>query len=316
MSVTDFPGRVSIFEVAPRDGLQNERAIVPTERKIQLIDRMTEVGYQDIEVGSFVSPRWIPQLADTEEVLARIRRRPGVRYWVLVPNTRGYERAVEAKVPHIAVFMSSSETHNKKNVNRTIAESQRELAEVIRDATARGITVRAYVSTVFGCPYEGSVPPEKVEEVAASLLEVGAFQVSLGDTIGVANPAQVQQVMAHLTRTLPLEKLALHFHDTRGTGLANCLAGLQCGVTTFDSALGGIGGCPFAPTATGNLSTEDLLYMLASMGIETGLTTDRVAEIGLLLRDVLGRELPSRYHHYYVGICQRNLSRAGLTAAG
>ena len=311
----DFPRKVSLFEVAPRDGLQNERAIVPTDRKISLINRMTRAGYRDIEVGSFVSPRWIPQLADTEAVLAGIERAPGVRYWVLVPNHKGFERAVVAGVSHIAVFMSSSESHNKKNVNRTIAESQRDLAEVIGEATSRGMTVRAYVSTVFGCPYEGDVPVEKVEEVAASLLEAGAFQVSLGDTIGVANPAQVQRVMAHLTRSLPLDKLALHFHDTRGTGLANCLAGLQAGVTTFDAALGGIGGCPFAPTATGNLSTEDLLNMLTSMGVNTGLQTDEVADIGLLLRDVLGRELPSRYHHYYAGLRQRSRARAELSAA-
>ena len=300
-----IPEQVSIFEVGPRDGFQNEPTIIPTDLKVALIDRLSQAGMTDIEVGSFVNPRRVPQVADTEEVLSRINRAPGTRYWTLVPNTIGYERAVAASQKHIAVFMSASETHNQKNVNRSIAQSIEELTAVIKDANTRGMTVRAYVSTVFGCPYEGDVSVEAVNDVSAALLEAGAFQLSLGDTIGVANPRQVESVLGRLTESIPLSRVALHFHDTRGVALANTLMGLSAGVTVFDSALGGIGGCPFAPGATGNLATEDLLQMLTAMGIETGLDLGTVSDVGTLLGGIIDRELPSRYHKVHVGLERR-----------
>lgn len=305
-----IPDAVTIFEVAARDGFQNEPEVVPTDQKVILIDRLSQAGMKDIEVGSFVNPRRVPQVADTEEVLSRIQRAPGARYWVLVPNPRGYERALAVSHSEIAVFMSSSESHNQSNVNRSIRQSLAELSEIIRDASGRGMGVRAYVSTVFGCPFEGDVPVEAVIDVAGPLLEAGADQISLGDTIGVANPRQVDAVMARLTEALPLERLALHFHDTRGVALANCLAGLQAGVRVFDSALGGIGGCPFAPGATGNLATEDLLQMLTAMGISTGLELDEVCDVGILLGELLSRPLPSRYHQVHVGLKRRDAERA------
>lgn len=311
-----LPARVSIFEVAPRDGLQNESVILPTEQKIAFIDRLSDAGFPDIEAGSFVSPRWIPQLADTRAVLAGIKRRPGTRYWVLVPNARGFQEAVEQGVDSIAVFMSSSETHNRRNVNRTIAESLKELSAVIEQGVARGMKVRAYLSTVFGCPYEGKVDPERVAELSKALLEAGAWQLSLGDTIGVANPLQVKQVMAHLTRDLPVEKLALHFHDTRGTAVANVVAGLESGVTTFDSSMAGVGGCPYAPGASGNVATEDLLFLLTSMGIDAGIDLEQAAACGAFLRGLLGRELPGRYHNYYLGVSRRQAEKAGQAAKG
>jgi len=307
-----FPSRVSVFEVAPRDGLQNESVVIPTDQKIALIDRLSDAGFEDIEVGSFVSPKWIPQLADTREVLAGITRRPGVRYWTLVPNPRGFQDAVAEGAECIAVFMSSSETHNRKNVNRSIAQSLEELSQIIADGRARGMRVRAYLSTVFGCPDEGFVDPERVLSLSKSLLEAGAHQISLGDTIGVANPVQVKDMVARLTAVVPLERIALHFHDTRGTALANVLAGLEAGVTVFDASLGGVGGCPYAPGAAGNLAMEDLLFMLKGMGIETGVDLERAAQTGVFLSELIGRKLPGRYHNYHIGQSRRQAEKAEL----
>lgn len=304
------PQHIATFEVSPRDGLQNEAVILTVEQRVAFINQLSDAGFRDIEVGSFVSPRWIPQLANTGDVYARIQKRPGTRYWALVPNLRGLEDAVQAQVPCIAVFMSSSETHNKKNINRTIAESLTEQREVIAQALAHGMRVRAYLSTVFGCPYEGAVDPERVVDLAAALSEAGAHQISLGDTIGVAHPLQVLDVVSRVRELVPLEQLALHFHDTCGMALVNCQAGLQAGVTTFDASMGGIGGCPYAPGAAGNLATEDLLHFLSGMPtgspLETDVSLEAAARVGMFLRELLGRPLPGRYHNYLVGSGQRN----------
>jgi hydroxymethylglutaryl-CoA lyase len=310
MMASVLPARVSLFEVAPRDGFQNESTILPTEKKIAFIDCLSAAGFTDIEAGSFVSPKWIPQLADTRAVLKGIARRPGTRYWVLVPNLKGFQEARDEGVDCVAVFMSSSETHNRKNVNRTIDQSLTELREVIGHARDAGMRVRAYLSTVFGCPYEGPVAVEQVERLSRELIEAGAHQLSLGDTIGVANPVQVGQVIERLSRTLPLDRLALHFHDTRGTAVANVMAGLQAGITVYDGSMSGIGGCPYAPGASGNVATEDLLYLLTAIGIETGIDLQAAAGCGVFLRELLGRELPGRYHNYYVGSTRRAAEKA------
>lgn len=294
-----LPARVSVFEVAARDGLQNERTFLPVEERIALINCFSEAGFRDIEVGSFVSPRWIPQLVDTGQVLGGIRRRPGTRYWVLVPNQRGLEDALAAHAGYISVFMSASEAHNQSNVNRSVETSLGELTRIIGEARQNGAQVRAYLSTVFGCPYEGRVAPERVVTLARALLEAGARQISLGDTIGVANPLQVTDMMARLSVVAPPDRFALHMHDTRGLALANVLAGLQAGVTVFDSSIAGVGGCPYAAGATGNLATEDLLNMLASMHVDSGIDLEKAAGCGVYLRELLKHDLPGRYHNYF-----------------
>ncbi|MFM7201505.1 MAG: hydroxymethylglutaryl-CoA lyase [Myxococcota bacterium] len=299
------PGSISIFEVSPRDGLQNEPVVLSPEQRIAYINRLTQIGFRDVEIGSFVSPRWIPQMANTAEVYARIEKRPGVRYWTLVPNPRGLEAALQAGLQHIAVFMSTSETHNRKNINRSIGESLREQREVISTALAHGVQVRSYLSTVFGCPYEGAVDPEQVVDLAAALSEAGASMISLGDTIGVGHPNQVSDVVARVSQVVPLDQLALHFHDTCGMALVNVWAGLEAGVTTFDASLSGIGGCPYAPGAAGNLATEDLLHFLQGQGLRTPVSLDDAAQGGLFLRELLGRPLPGRYHNYFAGTCLR-----------
>jgi hydroxymethylglutaryl-CoA lyase len=293
---------ITVYEVGPRDGLQNEAATVPTVEKLALVRALGEAGLTRIEATSFVSPRWIPQLGDADTLVPALPRLPGVSYVVLVPNAKGLERLVEALrlsgpgAPDVAaaVFMSASESHNKKNLNRTVAESLTELGQVVPAARAHGLAVRGYVSTVFGCPYEGPVDPERAATVAEALLSFGCGQVSLGDTIGVATPALTRRVLSRLTRTIPVERLALHMHDTRGTALANVLAGLDLGVTTFDASIGGLGGCPYAPGASGNLATEDLVYMLAGMGFETGIDFDRLIAAGALAQRLVGRRLPGK----------------------
>lgn len=272
--------RARIFEVGPRDGLQNESVILPVESKVALIERLVDTGLRDVEIGSFVHPRWVPQMADTDAVARRIERRDGVRYWALVPNLKGLERAVDAGIEHVAVFMSSSETHNQKNVNRSIEESLAGLEEVVGEARARGLTVRAYVSTVFGCPYEGAVDFERVVDISGALLEFGAFQISLGDTIGSGEPLQVARGCRRIVEAFgSADRFALHLHDTHGLGLVNVYAGFIEGFRAFDSSVGGLGGCPYAPGAPGNLSTESLLDLLHAMGVETGVDADAVSSV-------------------------------------
>ncbi|MED4571204.1 MULTISPECIES: hydroxymethylglutaryl-CoA lyase [Brevibacillus] len=288
--------KVQIVEVGPRDGLQNESAIVPAEAKIALIHKLLDAGLERIEASSFVNPRWIPQLADAEEVLRGILpvEKKGVQISALVPNVRGLERARQCGLDEIALFMSASESHNRKNINKSIAETFPVLAEVAKEALALGMRVRGYVSTVFGCPYEGDVPVDNSRRVTDALLEMGVYEVSLGDTIGVATPKQVHEIFAELVKDVTTERLAGHFHDTRGTGLANVVAALEEGIRTFDSSIGGLGGCPYAPGAAGNISTEDLVYMLHGMGYETGVDLNRLTEAGAYIQEQLGRELSSK----------------------
>lgn len=295
MAMQGYPARVTVYEVGPRDGLQNEKTSVPTDSKVRYINLLSEAGFPAIEATSFVSPRAIPQLADASEVMRAIERRVGTRYPVLVPNERGMARAIEAGAREVAVFTAASESFTKANINSTIAESLENFGPVLRLAQENDIPVRGYVSTAFGCPYEGHVPPENVRRVTLQLFEMGVLQVSLGDTIGVGTPDQVPAVLGPLLNDVPVEALAVHFHDTRGTALANVLVSLQLGITTVDSSSGGLGGCPYAPGASGNLATEDLLYMLHGMGIETGIDLDGVAQASRYILGVLGKAPASKY---------------------
>ena len=305
--------QIRIHEVAPRDGLQNEAAIVPTEVKVAFIRRLVDAGCRDIEVSSFVRPRWIPQLADAAEVVARLPRRDDVTYWGLVPNQRGLDRAVDCGMEAVATFMSASETHNTRNLNRTRRESLQGLRQVIGSAAGSGLRVRAYISTVFGCPFEGAVAPEASLDLAEELLAAGAELIALGDTTGMANPTQVRELVALFKDSgIPLDRLALHMHDTRGTALANVLAGFEAGIRHFDASVAGLGGCPYAPGASGNLASEDLVYMLSEMGHETGVDLDGLALAGHFIEDALGRELPGRYHLYDKGT--RSSSRRSESA--
>jgi len=290
-----LPSRVTIVEVGPRDGLQNERGVVPTTAKIAFVDALSSAGHGVIEVSAFVSPKWVPQMADASEVFAGITRRAGVRYPALVPNLAGLGRARAAGVTEIAIFAAASETFSQRNVNHTIDQSLVTYKAVCDEALAAGMRVRGYLSTCFGCPFEGAVAPARVAEVSARLLDLGVFEVAISDTIGVAHPGQIPQVLDAVTARVPLAQVALHLHDTRGTALANVLAGLQYGVTIFDSAAGGLGGCPYAPGASGNLATEDLLYMLHGMGIETGVSLEGVVAASQTLRGTIDHPLPSRY---------------------
>ncbi len=291
-----LPDRVTVYEVGPRDGLQNEKETLSLEVRAELIDGLSEAGLPAIEVGSFVSPRAVPQLADTEELYRRIRPVSGIRYPALVPNEKGLDRALAAGVREIAVFTAASETFNRKNINAGVDESIERFRPVVARAKQERVRVRGYVSTVFGCPYEGDIAPEAVREVVHKLLDLSVDEISLGDTIGVATPADVYDVIEVLYESgVTRGVLALHFHDTRGTALANVLAGLQCGVTTFDASAGGLGGCPYAPGASGNLATEDLLYLLEGLGIQTGVTLARVVEASRKLSASLGHRPPGRY---------------------
>lgn len=290
-----LPSTARIVEVGPRDGLQNEKAIVGTAAKVQFVDALSAAGHQVIEVSAFVSPKWVPQMADAADVFAGITRRPGVRYAALVPNLAGLDRAVAAGVGEVAIFAAASETFSKKNINQSIDESMTTYKAVCDKALAAGLRVRGYLSTCFGCPFEGSVAPARVADVAQRLLDIGVFEVAVSDTIGVAHPGQVPAVLDAVTAAVPIGQLALHFHDTRGTALANVLAGLQYGVSTFDSSAGGLGGCPYAPGASGNLATEDLLYMLDGLGISTGVSLSGVMAASLAIEPALDHRLPSRY---------------------
>jgi isopropylmalate/homocitrate/citramalate synthase len=290
-----LPKRVTIYEVGPRDGLQNEPRTVETGTKTRFVTMLSEAGLPVIEVTSFVRPGAIPQLADAEELSRAIERRAGTRYTALVPNMRGMERAEGAGLDGIALFTAASETFSQKNTNASIGETFIRFAPVAERARAAGLWIRGYVSTSFGCPYEGSVPVERVIDVARRLVGLGAAEVAISDTIGVATPADVSRVVEAVVKHIPRERIALHFHDTRGTALANVLAGLLLGVTTFDSSAGGLGGCPYAPGAAGNLPTEDLLYMLDGLGIETGVSLEGVVAASRFLSDVTGRLPVSRY---------------------
>jgi hydroxymethylglutaryl-CoA lyase len=287
--------RYDPVEVGPRDGLQNEAAIVPTAAKIAFVDALSAAGLPAIEVGAFVSPTRVPQMADTAEVLAGIARRPGTRYAALVPNLKGLERAVAARVDEVAIFAAASDTFSRRNINQSIDESLRTYAEVARGAAAAGLRVRAYLSTAFGCPFEGEVPVTRVIDLTRRLLDLGVYEVAVSDTIGIAHPGQVRRVVSDLTAALKAKELALHFHDTRGTALANVLAAMDFGITTFDSSAGGLGGCPYAPGASGNLATEDLLYLLQGLGHASTIRLDAVREASLALEPVIGHALPSRY---------------------
>jgi len=303
---------VRLFEVSLRDGLQNEPVVLPTEQKLEMVHRLVAAGFRDIEVTSFVRPKWVPQLADAAEVVRNLPDAPGVRFWALVPNAIGLDRALDAGIGHVATFMSSSETHNQKNVNRTIQESLAGLRKVIANAKAEGVQVRAYLSTVFGCPFEGEVDVEQVTRLTLALLEAGADEVALGDTTGMGHPAQVRWILQHLTdHGVPLERTALHFHDTRGTALVNVMAAYDFGARLFDGALSGVGGCPYAPGAAGNACTQDLVHFFERLdgdqeppegfGKRTGIDLGQACEAGQWLEDALGRSLPGRYHQFWRG---------------
>jgi hydroxymethylglutaryl-CoA lyase len=289
-----LPRSVKLVEVGPRDGLQNERTTVPTAIKVELIDRLGKTGLKVIEAGSFVSKKWVPQMADTADVMARIARAPGVSYPVLVPNLTGLEAALAAGAKEIAVFTAASETFCKKNINCSIAESLTRYEPVVAAARGKSIAVRGYISCVLWCPYEGRIPEDAVADVAKQLLSLGCYEISLGETIGKGTPLEAQRLIDTVSVPIPKERLAVHFHDTYGQALANVLAALEKGITVVDSSVAGLGGCPYAPGASGNLASEDLLYMLNGMGIETGVDLDALSQTGRFISDALKRQPASK----------------------
>lgn len=289
-----LPGRVRIVEVGPRDGLQNESVTVSAENKAALIDLLADAGLTSIEAGSFVSTKAAPQMASTADVLARVRPRPGVRLSVLVPNLRGFEAALAAGAREIAVFAAASETFSQNNINCSIAKSLERFARVVEQATRHGVAARGYVSCVLGCPYEGEIETQRVATIARELSDIGCYEISLGDTIGVGTPLRARGLIEKVAREVPLERLAIHFHDTYGQALANIFACLEAGVSVVDSSVAGLGGCPHAPGATGNVATEDVIYMLDGMGIETGVELDALLEAGAFISQCLGRAPASR----------------------
>lgn len=292
--------RIRIVEVGPRDGLQNEPRTVPLDIKVDLVERLAAAGLPAVEAGAFVSPKWVPQMADTAELLARLRRRPGVGYPVLVPNAKGLEAALAAGVEEIAVFGAASESFSQRNINCSVAESLERFRPVAAQALAAGVRVRGYVSCVLGCPYEGEVDPGRVAEVAARLADLGCYEISLGDTIGVGTPARARALVRRVAESVPAERLALHFHDTWGQAVANILACLETGVTVVDSAVAGLGGCPYARGASGNVATEDVLYLLHGLGLETGVDLDQVARTGAWISAVLERPNGSKAGHAWM----------------
>lgn len=296
MSRPALPARVTVVEVGPRDGLQNEAVQIPAAVKIAFVNALAAAGLPVVEIGAFVSPARVPQMAGTAEVARGITRVPGTRYAALVPNLRGLAAAREAGIDEVAIFAAASETFSQRNIHQTVAQSLTAYAEVARDAIAQGLRVRGYLSTAFGCPFEGDVPVTRVVDLCERLLALGVYEVAVSDTIGVATPGQVAGMVDAISSRVPRASLALHLHDTRGTALANVYAGLESGVTTFDAAAGGLGGCPFAPGAAGNLATEDLIYMLDGLGIETGVDLDRVVDASRLVAGALEHRLPSRYY--------------------
>jgi isopropylmalate/homocitrate/citramalate synthase len=288
--------RVRIVEVGPRDGLQNEHVSISTEDKIAFVNLLSASGLTVIEVSAFVSAKWVPQMADAAELFLRITRAPGVRYTALVPNVKGLEHALEAGVDEVAVFAASSEAFSRANINQSIADSLTNYSEVCRRAREAGVPVRGYLSTAFGCPFEGAVAPSTVADLAGRLIAMGVYEVAVSDTIGIAHPGQVPRVVDAVIRAgVPVEKLALHFHDTRGTALANVLTALTLGVATFDASAGGLGGCPYAPGASGNLATDDLIYMLDGLGVDTGVSLDRLSQASAFIAARIDHPVPSRY---------------------
>ena len=296
-----LPTKVRIVEVGARDGLQNEKTIIPAATKIALIDRLSATGLRTIEATSFVSPKWVPQLADAAEVFAGIAKKPGVAYPVLVPNLQGYERAREAGATEVAIFTAASEAFNRKNINASIDESIERFVPVLERARADHVNVRGYVSTVLGCPYQGAVPVADVVRVARRLHELGCYEISLGDTIGIGTPGTARAMLRSVASEVPMTALAVHFHDTRGQALANILACLEEGVAVVDSSVSGTGGCPYAKGATGNVASEDVVYMLEGMGIETGIDLSALIETGLWLSEQLGRTTSSRVARAVMG---------------
>jgi isopropylmalate/homocitrate/citramalate synthase len=289
-----MPSHVTIVDVGPRDGLQAEARIVPTATKIELIERLANAGVPVVEAGAFVSPKWVLQMADTADVLARITRHPGTCYPVLVPNRKGLDGAIAAGVEDIAIFGAASESFSQKNINCSISESLERFAPVAADAQAAGMRVRGYISCVLGCPYEGEVSLANVTRVARALDEMGCYEVSLGDTIGVGTPGKARAMVDALAEAIPVDRLALHFHDTYGQALANILACLEAGVATIDTAVAGLGGCPYAPGASGNVASEDVVYMLNGLGISTGIDLDALVETGGFISEALGRTPTSK----------------------
>jgi len=289
-----IPRAVKMVEVGPRDGLQNESATLSTAIKVELINRLSDTGLSVIEAGAFVSPKWVPQMADSADVLARIERKPNVSYPVLVPNMQGFEAARAAGAAEIAIFTAASETFVRKNINCTIEESLERFAPVCAAASAANIKVRGYISCVLGCPYEGKIAPERVADVAHRLLELGAYEISLGDTIGVGTPGETQTMLDVVSARVPVANLAVHFHDTYGQALANILAGLEKGVAVVDSSVAGLGGCPYAPGASGNVASEDVLYMLDGMGIRSGVDLQKLVRVGGFIADALHRTPSSK----------------------
>jgi len=289
-----IPKQVRIWEAGPRDGLQNEPGVVPTDIKVELIERLADCGLRHIEATSFVSPKWVPQMGDNAEVMRQLRRRPDTVYQVLTPNMKGLEDAVAAGCDHVAVFAAASESFSRRNINCSIAESLERFRPVAEAATARGIAVRGFVSCVVGCPFEGEVAPAMVADVTRRLLDMGCTDVGLGDTIGVGTPGKVQAMIAACAEVAPLDRLGVHFHDTYGQALANILAALEMGIAICDSSVAGLGGCPYAPGATGNVATEDVVYMLDGMGIETGIDLVGLVRTAWWISDALGRPPASR----------------------
>lgn len=309
-ALSSIPKKVDVYEVGPRDGLQNELRTLATADKVRLIEGLVAAGLKRIEVSSFVSPRWIPQLADAEKLIGLLPRRDDVVFTALVPNLKGLERARAAGLQEAAVFLSVTESHSQKNINKSVAEAIATAREVAKGAQSAGMRVRCYLSTVWGCPYEGITPVSRVVEVVKQLSDMGFYQLSLGDTIGVGTPSQTAEIVTEVSKQLKLEQIALHLHDTRGTALANALIGLTMGITTFDSSIGGLGGCPYAPGAAGNLATEDLVYMLHGMGVQTGIELNRLVEAGELAQELIGRKLSGKYLQAALGEREKQASRA------
>jgi hydroxymethylglutaryl-CoA lyase len=287
--------RITVVEVGPRDGLQNESAIVSTADKIEFVNRLSAANLPVIEVSAFVSPKWVPQMADAADVFRGIARKPGIRYTALVPNIPGLDRAVAAGVTEVAIFAAATDAFSRKNINQSVDDSFATYKGVCDRALAEGLRVRGYLSTAFGCPYEGEVAPARVADVAQRIADLGVFEVAVSDTIGIAHPGQVPHVLEAVLAKLPANRVALHFHDTRGTALANVLASLPFGITTFDASAGGLGGCPYAPGAAGNLATDDLIYMLNGLGADTGVSLAALGEASAFIGTKIDHRLPSRY---------------------
>jgi len=298
-----YPSRVRIVEVGPRDGLQNEKKIVPVEIRVELIQALAAAGLKSIEAGSFVSPKWVPQMAGTDAVLGRLTRAAGVSFPVLVPNLQGLEAALASDVSEIAVFAAASETFSQRNINASIPESLTRLRSVTEAALLRGLRVRGYVSCALGCPFEGHVEPAAVGRVARALYESGCYEISLGDTIGVGTPLKAQAMISAVAESIPIAHLAVHYHDTWGQALANILGSLQLGIGVVDSSVAGLGGCPYAPGATGNVATEDVVYMLDGMGIETGVNLEKLAAAGRFISQHVGRAPASRAAAAMIASC-------------